>query len=151
MADDLGLTTFRRLMNQTVGSFRPAMEAAADPIESTAAATTAYAGMSGATRAATIAYVADAEDTGTAEIVAAYNAAAGRLQGFQGHEGQPYLADVPGPGPHQTWIVLTVPTDYIGDLEHDSAGEKAFLADSGFGQAPQAFQAFIAVVKGAWH
>jgi len=150
MSDDFGLANFRRLMAQTQASFRPGMEAASDPIESAAAATTAYAGMSGATRAATIAYVADSEDTGTAEIVAAYNAAAGRLQGFAGHEGQPYLADVPGPGAHETWIVLTVPTDYISDLEHESAGEKAFLADSGFGQASQAFQAFVVVVKGAW-
>jgi len=151
MADDFGLANFRRLMTQTVDSFRGAMEAASDPIESAAAATTAYRGMSGATRAATIAYVADAEDAGTAEIVAAYNAAAGRLQGFAGHEGQAYLADVPGPGAHETWIVLTVPTDYIVDLEHESAGEKAFLADSGFSQAPTAFQAFIGMVKGAWH
>lgn len=150
MSGDVGLATFRRLMQQTHTSFRPAMEAAADPIESAAAATSAYRGMSGATRAATIAYVADGEDAGDAEIVSAYNAAAGRLQGFQGHEGQAYLAGVPGPGPDQTWIVLTVPTDYIAALEHDDAGAKAFLADSGFQQAPAAFQAFVAVMKGAW-
>jgi hypothetical protein len=151
MSDDLGLATFRRLVSQTLDSFRPGMEAAAAPIETAAAGTDAYAGMSGATRASTIVYVADSHDSGDAEIVSAYNAAAGRLQGFSGHEGQAHLGGVPGPGQHEVWAVETVPTDYILGLETDNAGEKAFLADSGFQQAPQAFQAFVAVVKGAWH
>lgn len=150
MPDDLGLAAFRRLIAQTQGSFRPAMEAASDPIESAAASTDAYSGMSGATRASTICYVADTHDAGDAEIVSAYNAAAGRLQGFSGHEGQAHLAGVPGPGQAETWAVLTVPTDYILGLETEKAGEKAFLADSGNSQAPAAFQAFVNVVKGAW-
>lgn len=144
------LANFRRLIANEKAAIRPAMEAGADVIEAEAAATTAYRGMSGATRASTIAYVADSEDAGTAEIVAAYNAAAGRLQGFSGHEGQAYLADAPGPGPNQSWIVLTVPTDYIAALETENAGEKAFLADSLHGQAPQAFRAIAQTLKGGW-
>lgn len=150
MSDDM-LANWRRLTQQQLAAIRPGMEAGADIIEAAAAATTAYRGMSGATRVSTIAYVADATDPGDAEIVGAYNAAAGRLTGFAGHEGQPHLGGVKGPGEHQTWIVLTVPTDYIDALEFDDAGEKAFLADSLLQNAPLAFQALAAVVRGAWH
>jgi hypothetical protein len=149
MSDEM-LANWRRLVQQQLRAIRPGLEAGADLIESTAAATTAYRGMSGATRNSTIAYVADGDDAGDAEIVAAYNAAAGRLQNFQGHEGQPYLAGVRGPSSDQAWIVLTVPTDYILGLETEAAGEKAFLADSLHSQAPQAFGALVATLKGAW-
>lgn len=149
MSDDM-LTNWRRLVQQQLRAIRPGMEAGADLIESAAAATTAYRGMSGATRASTIAYVADQDNAGDAEIVAAYNAAAGRLQNFQGHEGQPLLAGVRGPSSSQTWIVLTVPTDYILDLETELAGEKAFLADSLHSQAPQVVGALVNELKGAW-
>lgn len=144
------LANWRALTQRTLAAIRPGMEAGADVIEATAAATTAYRGMSGATRASTIAYVSDQADPGDAEIVGAYNAAAGRLQGFQGHEGQPHLGGVAGPPEHQTWIVLTVPTDYILNLETENAGEKAFLADSLHQHAPAAFGALVAVLKGAW-
>ena len=144
------LTNWQRLTRQTQAAIRPGMEAGADIIESAAAATTAYRGMSGATRSATIAYVADRQNDGTAEIVSAYNAAAGRLQGFAGHEGQPFLTESKGPGPSETWIVLTVPTDYIIGLETESAGEKAFIADSLLQHAPQAFGALVAALRGAW-
>lgn len=150
MSDDM-LANWRALTQRTLSAIRPGMEAGADIIEAAASATTAYRGMSGATRASTIAYVADQADRGDAEIVAAYNAAAGRLQGFQGHEGQPHLGDAPGPAANQTWIVLTVPTDYILNLETENAGEKAFLADSLLQNAPAAFGALIASLKGAWH
>ena len=150
MADDM-LVNWRRLTQATLAAIRPGMEAGADVIESAAAATTAYRGMSGATRVSTIAYVADSLSSGDAEIVGAYNAAAGRLQGFQGHEGQPYLADVSGPKANESWIVLTVPTDYILGLETENAGEKAFIADTLRQHAPQAFQALVAALRGAWH
>lgn len=150
MSDDM-LSMWRALTGRTILAIHPGMEVGADIIEAQAASTTAYRGMSGATRVSTIAYVADQDDRGDAEIVAAYNAAAGRLQGFQGHEGQPHLGDVAGPPSNQTWIVLTVPTDYILSLETENAGEKAFLADSLHQEAPAAFQAIIASLKGAWH
>jgi len=149
MSDDM-LANWRRLTKGTLDAIRPGMEAGADLIEAEAAATTAYRGMSGATRAATIAYVADTSDNGDAEIVAAYNTAAGRLQGFQGHEGQAFLTLVRGPKPNEAWIILTVPTDYIISLETENAGEKAFVADSLHSQAPQAFQALVSHLRGAW-
>lgn len=149
MADDM-TSNWRRLTAQTLAAIRPGMEAGASIIEVAAAETSAYRGMSGATRSSTIAYVADNADAGDAEIVSAYNAAAGRLTGFQGHEGQAYLADVPGPKDNESWIVLTVPTDYIVSLETENAGEKAFLADSLHQHAPQAFQALCAALRGAW-
>jgi len=150
MSDDM-LANWRRLTRGTLQAIRPGMEAGADLIEVAAAATTAYRGMSGATRASTIAYVADMSDRGDSEIVAAYNTAAGLLQSFQGHEGQAHLGLVRGPGANQAWIVLTVPTDYIISLETEAAGEKAFLADSLHGQAPAAFQALVSSLRGAWH
>jgi len=96
MADDM-LANWRRLTKATLAAIRPGMESGADIIEAAAAATSAYRGMSGATRSATIAYVADTNDSGDAEILAAYNTAAGRLQGFMGHEGQAFLTLVRGP------------------------------------------------------
>ena len=149
MSDDFGLANFQRLTRQTVDSFRPAMAAAADVIEPQAetGAHDTIAGMSGATFASIIAYVADADDDGTAEIVSAYNAAAGRLQGFAGHDGEPFLSGVPGPGPSQTWIVLTVPTDYIAAILME---RNDFLGDAAYQASPAAFQAFVARMRGAW-
>jgi hypothetical protein len=144
------LDNWRRLTRGTLAAIRPGMEAGADLIEVEAAATAAYRGMSGATRASTIAYVADMADNGDSEIVAAYNTAAGLLQNFQGHEGQAFLTLVRGPGTGQCWIVLTVPTDYILSLETELAGEKAFLADSLHSQAPAAFGALMSALRGAW-
>lgn len=149
MSDDFGLANWRRLTRQTLDAIRPGMEAGADLIE-VAASTGAHdviIGMSGATFASIVAYVADSDNDGTAEIASAFNAAAGRLQGFAGHEGQAYLADVRGPGQHETWIVLTVPTDYIDRLLFE---RQDFLSDAGYSTAPQAFQAFIAAVRGVW-
>jgi hypothetical protein len=148
---DAMLANWRRLMNGQIDAIRPGLGAGADIIEADAAQTTAYRGMSGATRAATIAYVADTGDRGDAEILAAYNAAAGLLQGFTGHEGQPHLGLIRGPGEHEAWIILTVPTDYILSLETENAGEKAFLADTLHQDASRAFEALVAALRGAWH
>lgn len=143
------VANWRRLTNQTLAAIRPGMEAGADLIEVQAeqGARDVIIGMSGATFASIVAYVADRDNDGTFEIVSAYNAAAGRLQNFTGHAGQPSLADVPGPGENETWIVLTVPTDYIDRilLERDD-----FLGDAGYSAAPAAFQALVTALKGAW-
>lgn len=143
------LTNWHRLTGQTLAAIRPGMEAGADLIEVQAqqGAHDVIIGMSGATFASIVAYVADNDNDGTSEIVAAYNAAAGRLQNFTGHQGQPYLADVPGPKANETWIVLTVPTDYIDRIlmERDD-----FLGDAGYSAAPAAFQALLSALKGAW-
>jgi hypothetical protein len=145
------LINWRRLVANEIAAIRPGLEGGADVIEADAAQTTAYRGMSGATRASTIAYVADVGDRGDAEILSAYNAAAGLLQGFTAHEGQPHLALVRGPGEHEAWIILTVPTDYILSLETESAGEKAFLADTLHQDAGQAFTVLVAALRGGWH
>lgn len=149
MSDDFGLSNWRRLTTQTLAAIRPGLEAGADVIEPAAldGAHDVIIGMSGATFASLIAYVASMEDDGTAEIVKAYNAAAGRLQGFTGHQGKPYLADAPGPRENEAWIVLTVPTDYIDRLVIERAD---FLSDAGYGQAPSALQALVAALRGAW-
>lgn len=146
---DFGLSNWRRLTRQTIDAFPGAMHAASDLIEvqAVAGAHDVIIGMSGATFASIVAYVASQADDGAAEIVAAFNAAAGRLQGFTGHEGQPYLADVPGPAAEQAWIVLTVPTDYIDRILME---RQDFLGDAGYSAAPQAFQAFVTAVRGAW-
>src|SRR5262245_43090263 len=107
MAD--ALQPFQDRVRAILDAFRPAMQVGADLIEPAAldGAHDTIRGMSGATFASVTAYVADQEDDGTPAIVAAYNAAAGRLAGFTGHDGQPFLIDVAGPADDQTWIVLT--------------------------------------------
>lgn len=107
------------------------LEHAAFDMESDARETVAYFGMSGATRASTIAYVATAENPNQGPIQIAYEIAASHLRGFYGHEGEPWLEDSGvSPGQDELVVILTVPTDYIDDLEFDNGGEKAFLADT---------------------
>lgn len=143
------LANWRRLTGQAMAAIRPGMEAGADVIEVAAAsgAHDVIIGMSLATFNSIVAYVADQDNDGTFEIVSAFNAAAGRLQGFTGHEGQAYLADVPGPKANESWIVLTVPTDYIDRILME---RNDFLGDAGYGAAPQAFQALVSALRGAW-
>lgn len=148
-SDDM-IANVRRLIANTEAQIRPGLRVGAALIQADMVATDAYAGMSGATRVASIAYVADEQNSGASEAQSAYNAAAGRLQGFSGHQGQPYLGSVIGPGPHRSWIVATVPTDYILDLEQDNAGEKAFVADAVLSNAPEAFQLVVQAMRGGW-
>lgn len=154
MSDPTGISAMirklRDLKIEAVTAMEQGMDAGAANIEAEAAATTAYAGMSGATRASTIAYVATEQHTGAGAAQAAYGAAAAHLTGFQGHEGQPYLGPVPGPGPDTIQIVETVPTDYIAEIEFDNAGAKAFLADALHQQAPQAFDEVVQAVRGVF-
>jgi hypothetical protein len=100
---------------------------AAQVMQRDAQETSAYAGMSGATRAATVAVVISAEDDGAGELQAAYNRAAEHLGGFVGHAGHPLLTPAGSVSGDEITVVLTVPTDYIDDLETERAGEKAFL------------------------
>lgn len=149
MSDDMA-ATWRRLVTRHLAQQRTGLEQGAGLIQDAMVATDAYVGMSGATRAASIAYVTSADDPNSADIAAAYNTAAGQLQGFTGHAGQPFLTDAPGPGPNEAAIEATVPTDYIITLEQDNAGEKAFLADSLQQQAPAAFDAVVRATREAW-
>lgn len=87
--------------------------------------TSAYKGMSGATRAGTVGFVADAE--GKAGFEQAYSSVTQKLRGYTGHDGEPYRTPQPAPSPSTIAVVLTVPTDYIDKLEIERAGEKAFL------------------------
>ncbi len=137
--------------DRSIRSFAVGMKDGAGAIEAEAQATTAYNGMSGATRASTICYTATEGDTATGEVQAAYNAAAGRLQNFTGHAGRPHLGSVPGPGEDEVWDVLTVPTDYIDKLEHDKGGEKAFLWDSLYGNASRVLALVAASWRGAFN
>jgi uncharacterized protein YciW len=104
---------------------RAAADGAAQ-LQQDAQATTAYTGVTGATRAGTVAYVADA--AGAGKFDAAYQAAAEKLAEARSPRGHVYRTPVPGPAtPQDTAIILTVPTDYIDRLEFGTAGEKAFL------------------------
>jgi hypothetical protein len=141
---------WRKLINRHLAQQRIGLEQGAAVIQAAMVATDAYQGMSGATRASSIAYVATPDDTGDSEIEAAYNAAAGLLQGFTGHQGRPLLEDAPGPGQDEALIIGTVPTDYIINLEQDNAGERAFVADSLQQHAPEAFDAVVRATREAW-
>lgn len=113
---------------------RKAVEGAtrgADVLEDEAKQTTAYLGMSGATRASTVAYVATTEDDGQDKVSSAYTRAQQALDGFTEHRGKALLEDSGlTPNDDQVMIVLTVPTDYIEGLETWHAGQKAFLGDT---------------------
>lgn len=149
MSDDMA-ATWRRLVTRTVAALEQGAEQGAAVIQQAMVDTDAYQGMSGATRASSIAYVATPEDLGGDEAQAAYNAAAGLLQGFSGHAGKPLLTDAPGPGPGAILIVATVPTDYIIDMELENAGEKAFVADALQQEAPKAFDAVVRAAREVW-
>jgi hypothetical protein len=147
--DDI-LRNLARLRQQSLIAMRAGMEQGADIIEADMHATTAYVGMSGATRASTIAYVATADDPNDSEPQSAHNTAAGLLSGFVGHNGQPLLESAPGPGTAQMMIVATVPTDYIIKLETERAGQKAFVGDTLTADAPQAFEAVVRALQQEW-
>ena len=107
------------------------LEDGAFDMESEARQTVAYRGMSGATRASTIAYVATAENPNQGPIEIAYDIAAELLDGFTGHMGAANLEDSGiTPSADEIVVILTVPTDYIDKLEFDNGGEKAFLKDT---------------------
>ena len=92
-----------------------------------ASETDAYAGMSGATRASTVAYPFGPNVPPSQAFEQAYQTAAQLLDGYTGHDGKPARMDADVPA-GATGIVLTVPTDYVDDLEFDLGGQKAFLA-----------------------
>lgn len=123
-------------------------EAGADLVEVQIADTDVYVGMSGATRASTIAYVATAANPNDIEPISAYNTAEGLLANFTGHEGRAHLEDAAGPGESELWIVATVPTDYIIDLlvQRDD-----FISDAIHGQGPAAFQGIVDGIRREWH
>jgi hypothetical protein len=133
--------------NAHIGA-RHGAEDGADLIEVEIADTNVYAGMSGATRASSLAYVATASDPNDIEPISAFNTAEGLLANFTGHEGQAMLGDVAGPGESELWVVATVPTDYVLDLvvQRDD-----FLSDAIHGQGPAAFQAIADGIKQEWH
>lgn len=113
----------------------------AEALEADAKDTSAYAGMSGATRASTTAYVVGPGHGDTAKIDQAHETASSLLDGFEGHSGKPFLEEKPGPDGDSLMVVLTVPTDYIGILETARAGEKAFIGPEMDKHAGQLFEA----------
>ena len=131
----------------TAGAFTGA-EHGADLIEGEMAATTVYRGMSGATRASTVAFAATHDDSNDSEPIGAYNTAAGRLQGFTGHNGQPELNTIAAVPEHDVWIVATVPTDYAINLVIERGD---FIGDAVIGQGPAAFAAIAAGIRAGWH
>lgn len=145
------IANLQRLAQAQIAAIPDGLRSGAARIESDAAATTAYQGMSGATRASTVAYVVGAGADETSQATAAANTAAGLLQNFTGHEGRSQLSSVPGPGLWVAWIILTVMTDYILKLETERAGEKAFIADTLLSNAPVVFGDLIQAFKGAFH
>ena len=115
------------LARRIAAAARRGLEAEAQAMERDAQNTSAYLGMSGATRASTVAYVVDERDNGSAKIAEAYGIAAAYLDGFTEHAGRAHLEPAGNIGPGEIAVVLTVPTDYIDKLETQRAGEKAFI------------------------
>ncbi len=110
--------------------------------------TNAYAGMSGATRASTVAYVATTEDDGSSKVSAALSAAQSLLDGFTAHRGVALLEDSgESLSADQVRIVLTVPTDYVRGLHVWNGGQKAFLGDALDSNAPQVFELIADAIK----
>ncbi len=110
---------------------------AAPSVQASAQATTAYRGMSGATRDSTVAFVVADERPNPPEPDAAFANAARDLSGFVGHAGNP-LSEPAGDVPADAIrVVLTSMTDYVEALEADHAGQKAFLGPTMQAQAPR--------------
>lgn len=147
---DAIIANLRRLAQRSEAALAEGLGDGARIVEGDAQQTEAYVGMSGATRASTLAYVATQANSGESEAQGAYNAAAGLLQGYTGHEGRPELVSVPGPGASEAWVVLTTPTDYAIKLETEFAGEKAFLADAMHQDAPHVQAAVVAALRKVW-
>lgn len=127
--DDRGLYTgLQRLLAQIDQATDVGLARGADHLEQVARATSAYEGMSGATRASTTAYAIGPGKDGSAEATQGFAAAAAQLTGFSGHQGQAVSQDSGVVlGPDEKGIILTVFTDYIDALESELAGDKAFL------------------------
>ena len=119
----------QQFQQQALAAARVGAKAAALLLQRNAESTTAYSGVTGATRASTIAYLTD--PAGAAEFDTAYNVASLLLEGNTQHDGQVYRAPTAGPTRDtDIMIILTVPTDYIVLLETENAGRKAFLKDA---------------------
>lgn len=107
-------------------------------VESVDKATTAYEGMSGATRESTTAYAIGPGKDGSAKVAEGYAAAQGALAGFTGHSGKPFRGDSGITlGPDERGIILTNYTDYADKLETEMAGAKAHLGDSMLSEATE--------------
>jgi hypothetical protein len=120
----------------------------ADVLQSDAQATSAYNGMSGATRASTVAYVASTEDDGSSKVNTALRAAEALLDGFTGHSGATLLEDSGETvEADHVKVVLTVPTDYIKWLEIGHGGRNAFLGDTMDNGAPKVFDKIASALK----
>lgn len=118
-----GLDKLLRTIDQ---SHDAGLGAGAALLEAVDKSTTAYLGMSGATRASS--FAAPLDERYSAKAQAAYSEAASLLAGFQGHSGKPLLEDSGvSLGVGEKGIILTTPTDYAADLEIERAGEKAHL------------------------
>ena len=152
MATDRGFDDiFSRLDALIPEVKRKAVEGArrgASLLQGDAQETNAYAGMSGATRASTVAYVATTEDDGSSKIGAALAAAESFLDGFTGHRGVAVLEDSGlSLDTDQVRIILTAPTDYIEGLHVWHGGQKAFLGDALESNAPQVFELIADAIK----
>lgn len=145
------LKNTRALFGRQIAALPLALVPVAAHAESEAQATTAYRGMSGATRASTVAYVATPKNNGESAFDAAYVRAVDILIPYTGHDGQPHGEYVRLPGDHAAYVVLTVPTDYIQRLELDNAGQKAFLLDSILPAAVDALETMQPVLAAAWN
>jgi len=93
----------------------------AQAMQADAQVTALYQGVTGATRAGTVAYVAGAGAPGSGALDAA--AAAVR----ELNPDHVLVQVVEAIGPDETAVVLTVPTDYIADLVTKNAGAQDFL------------------------
>lgn len=144
--DDI-IARLRGLQQQVPQSLAAGADAGAALIERTMADTDVYVGMSGATRASTVAFVATPDDPGDIAPLEALATAESLLNGFTGHQGQPELNDTPGPAAGHVWIVATVPTDYAVSIVAERGD---FIGDAVLSEGPAAAQAAFSAVKAGW-
>ena len=136
---DSGLAGLRERVYQGAAA---GLDDAAQAMQATAQATTAYHGVTGATRAGTVAFVVGAG----VESGGVFNEAVAAVR-----DANPDHVDTSGGGTigdNELAIVLTVPTDYQVKLEIENAGARAFLGDALNAHAPEATAAAARGIAG---
>lgn len=119
-----------KLVRQVEQAAVVGLDAGASALQAEAQATDAYAGVTGATRAGTVAYVSGV-GVDTASV---FGQAVAEVRDRNPEHVLVETAE--GGGPDELVVVLTVPSDYIQLLETGVAGEKAFIGPTMTKQAP---------------
>ncbi len=137
------IRSFDRWVAEIEAAALEGMEEAAPIIEGVAIATTAYNDDTGATRAATVAYVATARGGGAARM----RRAAAEVRRLRFDARQVELTTAEGPTGPDISIILTVPTTYVIGLETLYAGDHAFIRPTILAESGPAFQRVMDTIR----